>query len=412
MKIKKSLLEAVEEKAVGVTIPILNSEDLVIKPTAIASAAYVDGIESGKRWRDRFKAQCDEVVEEHEDVLDYEDKDRVEGNKPVVADKPVKIVDGKLTEDSHAKVAKPEGDKVRAYNNALKYAKKDSAPYCYGYTNNRLGGKFFAFDQPFKWDGDDKAFRSQYKNAEVIYIAYPDKNFIEEALEESLVKAPALGLDEITPFFEMCDRLGLKTLGDFERFMREYGKDKDPITALKDYFIDELEDLDFKAKKESLVESVNVARCKDILNNDIDWSEVDEIGDVDLAVEQLRSLNTEGEISDDEYNYIMSHWDELLELESLNESAEEESSQEPEEEVEEDQFSPLVKIDLGKFKPWGNAVDTYNQVKAADKMYDLERLIEKAWPDGIEDATLNDLLAEDRDFLETTLDMKFEESEN
>lgn len=155
-----------------------------------------------------------------------------------------------------------------------------------------------------------------------------------------------------------------------------------------------------------------MARCRDILNNDIDWSEIDEIGDVDLAVEQLRSLNTEGEISDDEYNYIMSHWDELLELKSLNESAEEESSQEPEEEVEEDQLSPVVKVDLGKFKPWGNAVDTYNQIKAADKVYDLEKLIEKAWPNGIEDATLNDLLAEDRDFLETTLDMKFGESEN
>lgn len=412
MKIKKSLLEAVEEKAVGVTIPMLNSEDLIIKPTAIASAAYVDGIESGKRWRDRFKAQCGKVVEEHKDVLDYEDKARIEGNAPVVAEKPVHIESQKLTEDSHAKVAKPEGDRIKAYNNALKYAKKDNIPYCYGYTNNRLGGKFFAFDQPFKWDGDDKAFRSQYKNAGVIYIAYPDKNFVEEALEESLIKAPALGLDEITPFFEMCDRLGIKTLGDFERFMKEYGKDKDPITALKDYFVTELQDLNFRAQEGSLNESVNVTRCKDILNSDIDWSEVDEVGDVDLAVEQLRSLNTEGEISDDEYDYIMNHWDELLEPESLTESTEKEASQEPEGEVEEDQLSPLVKIDLGKFKPWGNAVDTYNQIKAADKIYDLERMIEKAWPDGIEDATLNDLLAEDRDFLETTLDMRFKESED
>jgi hypothetical protein len=48
------------------------------------------------------------------------------------------------------------------------------------------------------------------------------------------------------------------------------------------------------------------------LNNWIDWTEVDETGDVDFAIDQLRSLNSEGEVTDDEYDFIMKNWDDLL----------------------------------------------------------------------------------------------------
>ena len=54
-------------------------------------------------------------------------------------------------------------------------------------------------------------------------------------------------------------------------------------------------------------------RCKDILNNEIDWDEVDETGDADFARNQLRSLHTNGAISEEEYDYIVSNWDNLLE---------------------------------------------------------------------------------------------------
>lgn len=54
-----------------------------------------------------------------------------------------------LYEDTHARVAKPAGDKIASYNNALKYAKKDNTPYIYGYSDNRTG-KFFALDYPKK----------------------------------------------------------------------------------------------------------------------------------------------------------------------------------------------------------------------------------------------------------------------
>lgn len=89
-----------------------------------------------------------------------------------------------LTEDTHNKYAKPEGDRVAAFNNALKYAKKDNTAYIYGYTNHE--GKFFALDRPMKLQSES-AFRQQYKNSKVIYVAYPDKDFITESKDVPVV---------------------------------------------------------------------------------------------------------------------------------------------------------------------------------------------------------------------------------
>ena len=99
-----------------------------------------------------------------------------------------------LAEETHAQYAKPEGDRVAAYNNALKYAKKENKPFIYGYTNHT--GKFFAAETPMKVKGSpadaEKEFRSRYKNCNVVYVAYPDKDFIDEALNEDI-------LTEFTP---------------------------------------------------------------------------------------------------------------------------------------------------------------------------------------------------------------------
>ena len=88
-----------------------------------------------------------------------------------------------LAEETHAKYAKPEGDRVAAYNNALKYAKKENKPYIYGYTNHT--GKFFAAETPMKVTGRpidaEKEFRSRYKNCNAVYVVYPDKDFITES---------------------------------------------------------------------------------------------------------------------------------------------------------------------------------------------------------------------------------------
>lgn len=90
-----------------------------------------------------------------------------------------------LKEDTHSKYAKPAGNKVQSYNNALKYAQKDNVPYIYGYT--QVGnGKFFALEQPIKCNDIRKCtadFRNQYKRCSTVYVAYPDNDFITEALD-------------------------------------------------------------------------------------------------------------------------------------------------------------------------------------------------------------------------------------
>lgn len=93
--------------------------------------------------------------------------------------------DFKITEETHAQYAKPEGDRIRSYENALTYAKKFSKPYIYGYTN--YDGKFFALDQPIKvvgpaWEAE-KEFRSQYKNCRIVFVAYPNKFSTNESTE-------------------------------------------------------------------------------------------------------------------------------------------------------------------------------------------------------------------------------------
>lgn len=93
-----------------------------------------------------------------------------------------------LAEETHAQYAKPEGNRVAAYNNALKYAKKENKPFIYGYTNR--AGKFFAAETPMKVKGSpadaEKEFRSRYKNCNVVYVVYPDKDFIDENLEQPI----------------------------------------------------------------------------------------------------------------------------------------------------------------------------------------------------------------------------------
>lgn len=103
-----------------------------------------------------------------------------------------------------------------------------------------------------------------------------------------------------------------------------YGDYKNLMTMDDDYIIDYVST---ELVEDKLDESkINVEKCKDILNNQIDWTEVDEYGDVDFARDQLRSLHSEGEISDDEYNYIIINWDNLLESVSKDSTLKEEKA--------------------------------------------------------------------------------------
>ncbi len=647
---KKSIIEAVEN--IHTTeIPMLSPKDLKVKMSAVVPPTYLDTVERTEKWRDRFDAQCKDVVEKHKDVLDFEDKDRLEGNKPVVAEKPIELKDLTLTEDTHAAVAKPAGDRVKAYNNALRYAKKYGVPYCYGYTNSRLAGKFFAFDQPFKWDGDDKAFRAQYKNALTIYVAHPDKAFIKESLNRSLaltsatkkslregylenVKNPTYWQDQVDYQLKHFGRVGAGLIQDLDEngfylnadnkvtrklhedtiknskgkwvnrgeegthgefrtkkeadaqrramYANGYGENlteeadnldkatpymlrndgyfknvspihpyikyghetaQQAIEKLSDFrfpalkwfyentnsadtcqligsvvkymtssnlissdqgdFCNDLEDVYLPKKEEiagfidELADNTNQEFCRvrtsGILfrgsSNDIYfrissirfnwfnliWDLVNKyktfISDVTIckdsntfggafepykisgiainhlsvddflslsgnpvvegvescteAINESNKLLKAGKLVSESYDkqlhpihvhsFYESQVSEFLaedmnnilsrkNVEGLTEDIEENSEEDVAEEPKAE-----VKIDLEKFKPWGNAVSTYDQIQEAGKMKDLEMVLEQGWPDGIKDQTLNELLAEDKDWLAEVLDMEFVE---
>ena len=69
----------------------------------------------------------------------------------------------------------------------------------------------------------------------------------DNRVDEALHTYPSLAIDEFETFKRLCDKIGLKTFADVERFMKENGEGKDVITALKDYLINEL-GIDFQAK--------------------------------------------------------------------------------------------------------------------------------------------------------------------
>lgn len=135
----------------------------------------------------------------------------------------------------------------------LNYLKKSA------YNEVNRGGNFESTDEV------DEAIRNCEKQ---LGLLKSKKQIIEERKDESVNKDnhvdealhiyPSLAIDEFETFKRLCDKIGLKTLADVERFMKENGEGKDVITALKDYLINEL-GIDFQAKDESLKEDLTVA---------------------------------------------------------------------------------------------------------------------------------------------------------
>lgn len=134
----------------------------------------------------------------------------------------------------------------------LNYLKKSA------YNEVNRGGNFESTDEV------DEAIRDCGKQ---LGLLKSKKQIIEERKDESVNKGnhvdealhiyPSLAIDEFETFKRLCDKIGLKTLADVERFMKENGEGKDVITALKDYLINEL-GIDFQAKDESLKENLDL----------------------------------------------------------------------------------------------------------------------------------------------------------
>ena len=66
-------------------------------------------------------------------------------------------------------------------------------------------------------------------------------------------------------------------------------------------------------------------------------------------------------------------------------------------------------LDLTNFEPWSGAVDTYNAIYNANKLDELENLLDELYPDGIEETQLNDLLWFESDWLYECLGIEDED---
>lgn len=64
-----------------------------------------------------------------------------------------------------------------------------------------------------------------------------------------------------------------------------------------------------------------------------------------------------------------------------------------------------VIAELGDYKPWSGAVRTYDMIKDAGKLDDLERFLEELYPEGIGMTELNDLLWFDDDYVLSSIGM-------
>lgn len=120
----------------------------------------------------------------------------------------------------------------------LNYLKKNA------YNEVNSGGNFESADEV------DEAVRSCEKQ---LSLLKSKKQIVEERKDECVNEA-LYGMNEIEQFVKMGKAIGLKTMADFKDFMDREGQGKDVLTALYDYLHDEIGDLEFQAKDESLKE--------------------------------------------------------------------------------------------------------------------------------------------------------------
>ena len=52
----------------------------------------------------------------------------------------------------------------------------------------------------------------------------------------------------------------------------------------------------------------------------------------------------------------------------------------------------ITETSIDQFKPWSGAVDTFNRIKEAELLSELEAQLDDLYPDGLTDTELNDLL--------------------
>jgi gp187 len=71
----------------------------------------------------------------------------------------------------------------------------------------------------------------------------------------------------------------------------------------------------------------------------------------------------------------------------------------------------IVNVGIEGYKPWSGAISTWNEIEEANKVDELEYLLEELYPEGITDTQLNDLLWFESDWVYESLGITEEDEE-
>lgn len=71
----------------------------------------------------------------------------------------------------------------------------------------------------------------------------------------------------------------------------------------------------------------------------------------------------------------------------------------------------IVNVGIEGYKPWSGAISTWNEIEEANKVDELEYLLEELYPEGITDTQLNDLLWFESDWIYESLGITEEDEE-
>lgn len=136
------------------------------------------------------------------------------------------------------------------------------------------------------------------------------KNRMEKILNSNMVEGlneALYGMNQIEQFVKMADAIGLKTMDDFKDFMDREGQGKDVLTALYDYLHNEIGDLDFHAKDESLkedyqdVDSMSREELMDEIDGIYEWALKGNHIDITSIIEDPEVFNSDDSDSEEGY---------------------------------------------------------------------------------------------------------------
>lgn len=71
----------------------------------------------------------------------------------------------------------------------------------------------------------------------------------------------------------------------------------------------------------------------------------------------------------------------------------------------------IVNVGIEGYKPWSGAISTWDEIEEANKVDELEYLLEELYPEGITDTQLNDLLWFESDWIYESLGITEEDEE-